>query len=74
MTTNVSDLQARLVATLALSTDKTLVEMAADMREMSARLVRDMNQKPPCQYCDAGVFCWWHATHEEHMAHKRKRK
>jgi len=63
-------MQARLVATLALSQDKTLLEMARDMRDMSEWLKRDM--RPTCQFCDAGEFCWWHATPEQRKAQGRK--
>lgn len=54
-----SDLQARLVATLALTQDKSLLEMAADMRALGESLKREPAQ-PSCQFCDTGRPCWWH--------------
>ena len=33
---SISDMQARLVATLALTQDATLLEMARDMRDMAS--------------------------------------
>lgn len=43
---------------MCLPTDKSLIELTADLIAMGEAFKRD---KPaPCRWCDVGERCWWH--------------